>query len=153
MKKTVFCLALLSCTVTLPSCAWQEVGNTEQEETTPLATKEAHEDNIIYLHKYQTRFGSTQEAFKSLIQHGNVVVDYYADWCPPCRRLGDVIKDIAKKYPDIRIVKVNIDKCTEVSTGLGSIPVLVFFKDGREIKRVTGAQTKNELTKLLQTLY
>ena len=150
MKKTLFCILILSCTVTLPSCAWQEE---EQIEPSEMATKGTHENNIIYLHEYQTRFGSSQEAFRSLVNRGNVVVDFYADWCPPCKKLGGTIEQIASNFSDITFLKVNVDHCKEVSTGIRSIPVLAFYKNGQEVKRVTGAQTKNELIKLLQTIY
>ena len=150
MKKVLFYTILLSCTAILPSCAWNEQ---EQAEPSEMTAKSSHENNIIYLHEYQTRFGSTQEAFKSLTQRGNVVVDYYADWCPPCKKLGTTIEQIASNFPNVTFLKVNVDECKEVSTSIRSIPVLAFFKDGHEVKRITGAQTKNELTKLLETIY
>jgi len=63
MKKVLFYTILLSCTAILPSCAWNEQ---EQAEPSEMTAKSSHENNIIYLHEYQTRFGSTQEAFKSI---------------------------------------------------------------------------------------
>ncbi len=70
----------------------------------------------------------------------NFVVDLYADWCMPCKRLGPVLEKIAESEKNIEFCKINIDKCKDVAEELEvmSIPCVVFFKEGSEVDRTVG---------------
>lgn len=77
-----------------------------------------------------------------------VLVDFYADWCPPCRRLAPVIDELAEEYDgDVRFVKVNVDDNASLAVqfGIQSIPTLIFFKGGEEVAKTVGAPPKPRL--------
>lgn len=77
-----------------------------------------------------------------------VLVDFYADWCAPCRRLAPVIEELAEEYDeDMRFVKVNVDDNTSLAVqfGIQSIPTLIFFKEGQEAAKAVGAPPKPRL--------
>lgn len=75
------------------------------------------------------------ENFDEIIKN-RVLVDFYADWCGPCKMLGPVLE----KVNDIDIIKVNVDMYGELSRkyGIMSIPCLILFEDGKEVKRNLG---------------
>ncbi len=74
-----------------------------------------------------------------------VLVDFYADWCAPCRRLAPVIDELAEEYEgDMRFVKVNVDDNASLAVqfGVQSIPTLIFFKGGQQVAKTVGAPPK-----------
>ena len=75
------------------------------------------------------------ENFDEIIKN-RVLIDFYADWCGPCKMLGPILD----KINDIYIIKVNVDKYEELSRkyGIMSIPCLILFENGKEIKRNLG---------------
>ena len=81
--------------------------------------------------------------FDEEIKGKKVLVDFYADWCGPCRMMGTVLE----KVENIEILKVNVDKYPELSQkyGVMSIPNLTIFENGNPIKKHIGFMDKNEL--------
>ena len=73
-----------------------------------------------------------------------VIVDFYADWCSPCKMLGPILESIAEERKDIKIVKVNVDENSKLANEFRaySIPLLVFFEDGKEVNRLAGLRSK-----------
>ena len=84
--------------------------------------------------------------FYTLIQQ-RILVDFYADWCGPCKRLGSILEDI----DGIDILKVNVDLFQDISNkyGVMSIPTLILFDNGNEIKKCIGFKTKEELEEFI----
>lgn len=81
-----------------------------------------------------------------------VMVDFWADWCGPCRMLGPVIEDLADRYEGKAVVgKVNVDDEQELAIryGVMSIPTVIFFKDGKEIDRKVGVMPESAFTEVL----
>ena len=80
-----------------------------------------------------------------------VLLDFYADWCSPCRLLLPIVKNIAEENPQYVIGKINIDESPELAAqyGVSSIPTLVVLENGREIKRSLGAKPKPQVLKML----
>ncbi len=77
-----------------------------------------------------------------------VLVDFWADWCGPCKMLSPIIADIAKEYEGrVKVGKVNVDEEQELAMKyrVASIPTLVLFKDGQAVKRSVGAVPKNQI--------
>ena len=80
-----------------------------------------------------------------------VLVDFYADWCGPCRMLSPVIESVANERDDILVAKVNVDENAELASEFGvvSIPMLVVIKNGEIVNRSMGARPKSQVLALL----
>mgnify|MGYP006309280491 CR=1 FL=1 len=78
-----------------------------------------------------------------------VLVDFFADWCPPCRRLGPTLESLAEDLEGrLAIVKVNVEKSSLATQyGVMNIPTMILFKDGEEVSRITGNRPKRALMK------
>ena len=96
-----------------------------------------------------------KESFdKALEQGGLMMVDFWAAWCGPCRMLGPVVEDLAKRYDGKAIVgKVNVDEEQELAIryGVMSIPTVIFFKDGKEIDRKVGVMPPDTFIQVLDS--
>ncbi len=73
-----------------------------------------------------------------------VLLDFYADWCGPCRMVGPIVDEIAKERDDIVVGKINVDEEEELAGKFGvfSIPTLVVMKDGKVVAQEAGAKPK-----------
>jgi thioredoxin 1 len=80
-----------------------------------------------------------------------VLVDFYADWCGPCRALSPVLEEVARENPGAKIVKVNVDENPELALQyrVDSIPRLIVFKGGRPVAQHSGMANKSYLKALL----
>lgn len=89
------------------------------------------------------------EKLEELTKEGIVLVDFYADWCGPCKMLGKVLEDI-----DLNVVKINTDKHTELAQKFGvmSIPTVVIYKDGEVVDKFIGFRSKQEIIDLVNKL-
>jgi thioredoxin 1 len=84
-----------------------------------------------------------------------VLVDFYADWCGPCRMLKPTIHEIASEYEGrVAVVSVNVDNAGDVAEkyGISSIPDIRIFADGKSVERLIGVRTKKDYTDLLDKL-
>ena len=94
-----------------------------------------------------------KESFDKALDQGKLMmVDFWADWCGPCRMLGPVIEDLADRYEGKAVVgKVNVDDEEELAIryGVMSIPTVIFFKDGKEIDRKVGVMPESAFTEVL----
>jgi thioredoxin 1 len=95
----------------------------------------------------------TTDTFESEVLQSEtpVVVDFWAEWCGPCRAVAPVLDQIAAEREDLRIVKVNIDEEPALAQryGILSIPTIVLFKDGEPHAAAVGAQPKRMLEQSL----
>ena len=80
-----------------------------------------------------------------------VLIDFYADWCGPCRMVAPIVEEIAAENDDIVVAKVNVDDQPELASEFGvfSIPTLVVLKDGKVAARSTGARPKAQIQAML----
>jgi thioredoxin 1 len=82
-----------------------------------------------------------------------VLVDFWAEWCAPCRMLGPTIDAIAEQFVESAgVVKVNVDDNTSTAQryGIKGIPTLILFSAGKEVERVVGATSKESISKMIQ---
>ena len=82
--------------------------------------------------------------FDTAIQSGFALVDFYADWCGPCKMMSPIVDEIADERTDVTVAKVNVDESSELASRFGvvSIPTLIIFKDGKEAGRIIGFKPK-----------
>lgn len=81
------------------------------------------------------------------------VIDFWAEWCGPCRAIGPVIEELSKEYSDkIKVGKVNVDHNPQLSInyGITSIPAILFIKGGKVVDKLVGAQPKANFVKKIE---
>ncbi len=90
------------------------------------------------------------EDLEKVIENGIYIVDFYADWCGPCKMLGKVLESL----DNINIIKVNTDTHQDLAIkyGIMSIPTVIFFKNGIEYRKEVGFKTKEELEHILSEI-
>ena len=81
-----------------------------------------------------------------------VLLDFYADWCGPCKMVAPVVEEIAELRGDVFVAKINVDEEEALARSLGivSIPTLMVFRDGKLHKQAVGFRSKEELLRLLE---
>lgn len=80
-----------------------------------------------------------------------VLIDFFADWCGPCKMLAPVMEQVAEEHTDIEVVKVNVDEVPELAQmyKVASIPTLVFLKNGQLVKEHVGFVSKAEINNMI----
>jgi len=94
--------------------------------------------------------------FDDFISKGNSVVDFWAEWCGPCKMLKPVFEDVAKEMKGkIKFGKVDIEDGQEIAERFGvmSVPALVFFKDGEQVEASSGFVDKKTLTRMINSVF
>ncbi len=81
-----------------------------------------------------------------------VLLDFYADWCGPCRILSPIVEEIAKEHPEYKVCKLNVDEETLLAGAFEvmSIPMLLVFENGKVVAKSLGAKPKAQVLALLQ---
>lgn len=94
----------------------------------------------------------TASTYDKEIEKGVVLIDYWATWCPPCRKLNPILEEIAKEYEGkVKIGKLDVDANRKfvASQKIQSVPTLILYKNGKEIGRIVGGTSKESLKKIL----
>ena len=96
----------------------------------------------------------TKENFEKEIMESDrtVLIDFYADWCGPCRMMGPIVEEIAAEHPEYKVAKVNVDEEPELAAKFGvmSIPALFVIKEGKTVAQSLGAKPKAQVLALMQ---
>ena len=89
-----------------------------------------------------------EQNFKKLIQEPTILVDFYANWCGPCKMLSSILEKVSS---DIKVIKVDVDKFEKLSReyGIMSIPTVILFKNGEEVKRNIGFMSQEQVEKFI----
>ena len=101
---------------------------------------------MAVLHPTKENFNQIESA------PGRVLLDFYADWCGPCRMVAPILEEIAAEHPEFTIAKINVDDQPELASRFGvmSIPTLVVLEDGNIVHQSSGARPKAQILALLQ---
>ena len=94
-----------------------------------------------------------KENFQNEVLNSNkpVLLDFYADWCGPCRMVGPIVEEIAGERSDIKVGKINVDEQSELAAQFGvmSNPMLAVIKNGEVVNRSVGARPKEQILAML----
>ena len=90
--------------------------------------------------------------FKEKISKGKVLVDVFGTWCMPCKQLAPLLEEVSNEIKNIKFYKLDVDKSPDTAQEyeIRGIPTLILFQDGKEVKRITGVTSKEDLKKQLQ---
>ncbi|MDR2123333.1 MAG: thioredoxin [Flavobacteriaceae bacterium] len=99
----------------------------------------------------------SDQSFKDEVLSSNepVLVDFWAEWCGPCRSLTPIVEELSEEFKGkVKVAKIDIDTNQEVSVeyGIRNIPTLLFFKNGQVVDKVVGVQSKEKLAEKMQAL-
>lgn len=85
------------------------------------------------------------------VQSGKVLLDFYADWCGPCRMIAPLLEQVAAEHPEVTVAKINVDEAPALAQrfGVASIPMLVVLQDGQVVNQAVGARPKEQIEQLL----
>jgi len=89
--------------------------------------------------------------FEEKTKEGVVLVDFYADWCAPCKIISPIVDEISEERDNAQVFKVNVEDSAEASVkfGIRSIPTLIVFKDGEVFDKIVGSANKEQLNNLI----
>lgn len=95
----------------------------------------------------------TSDNFKEEVLNSDktTIIDFYADWCGPCKMMSPIIDEIAKENENVKVGKLNVDEAQGIATGYNvmSIPTIIIFKNGIEDKRFVGVTSKENILNVL----
>ena len=94
----------------------------------------------------------TRDSFQEKAGKGSVIIDFYADWCGPCRKLGPIFEELSHEMNGVKFFKVNVEDAPDLAAefNVQAIPTLLFFKDGDLVDRLMGGLAKDELRSLIE---
>ena len=96
----------------------------------------------------------TSETFEEEVLQAevSVLVDFYADWCGPCRMMSPMVEEISEEQPEIKVCKLNIDESHDIAElyGVMSIPTFIAFRNGAVKNRILGTKPKSALLALVR---
>jgi len=96
-----------------------------------------------------------KSSFKKIISSETpVLVDFFADWCGPCKMLAPILKDVKEELGDaVKIVKIDVDKNQSIASKyqVKGVPTMLLFKDGKQVWRQSGVLQKNDIVKIIES--
>lgn len=130
MKGLIIAIVVVAALAFLAIRAWNKMKNTPVAEDSHLIEQ------------------LTEQNFNNKIKKGVVLVDFWADWCMPCRMMAPILNEVAEASEgQATVYKLNVDEYQQVAAkyGIRNIPTMILFKDGKEFERLVGMKTKESL--------
>ncbi len=130
MKILIIALVVVAALAFLLIRAWHKMKNTPVTEDSHLIEQ------------------LTEQNFNNKIKKGVVLVDFWAEWCMPCRMMAPILNDVAEATEGkASVYKLNVDEQKQVAAryGIRNIPTMILFKDGREVEKIVGMKSKESL--------
>ena len=121
------------------------VNDTQINQNINNENKEENKVNILKV----TGKNFEEEVLKS---EKPVLIDFYAEWCGPCKMMAPIIEKVAENNEEVKVVKINVDEAQDIAMKyqIMSIPTLVVIKDGKESKRTVGLMSQADIEKLIK---
>ena len=135
MKIIVIVLVIIATVAFMMIRSWHKIKNTPVPEDNELIEK-VSADN-----------------FDARIKKGVVLVDFWAEWCMPCRMMAPVLNEVAQETEGVASVyKLNVDENQQVAArfGIRGIPTMILFRDGREVERIVGMKPKEYIISAIE---
>jgi thioredoxin 1 len=94
----------------------------------------------------------TDNTFTDETSTGIVVIDFWAEWCGPCRMLSPILEDLSKEMTNVQFKKINVDENPIIAGSLGitAITTVIIYKDGRPVERIVGLLPREHIKKIIQ---
>ena len=94
-----------------------------------------------------------RDEFNEIVKEGYTLVDFFANWCGPCKMLAPVLEEVSAEYPNVDFIKVDVDEEGNLAAeyNVMSIPTLYLLKDGKVVAKTGGMQPKASLKKFLDS--
>jgi len=130
MKGLIIAIVVVAAVAFLFIRAWQKMKNTPVVEDSHLIEQ------------------LTEQNFNNKIKKGVVMVDFWADWCMPCKMMAPILNEVAEAAEGEAVIyKLNVDEQRQVaaSYGIRNIPTIIVFREGKEVERLVGMKTKEVL--------
>ena len=140
----VVALILVSCSMS---------AKPEKNETEKVSSAQGE---VIVLNKadFLSKVYNYEKNQTQWVYEGNkpAIIDFYADWCGPCKMMGPVVEEIAEEHSDVKVVKINVDNAEDIAIKyqIMSIPTLVVVKGGQEVNRSIGLISKEKIEELIE---
>jgi thioredoxin len=158
IKKYFLSAALFAtCILTFTSCGNGKTKNDVSDKTSAIASQEAQKESVkpLTADEFKTLVADYQNDKDKYIGTKPCVIDFYADWCGPCKQMSPVIEALAKEYAGkVLFYKVNIDNAAELADayGIESIPTFFFCSTNGKIDTQLGSQPKENLDEIIRSL-
>ena len=143
-------LLMVVAALILVSCSMS--AKPEKNETEKVSSAQGE---VIVLNKadFLSKVYNYEKNQTQWVYEGNkpAIIDFYAEWCGPCRMVVPLVEEIAEERSDIKVVKINVDEEQELAMQFGvmSIPTLVVMKNGKVVNQATGARPKAQMLAML----
>jgi thioredoxin 1 len=97
----------------------------------------------------------SEKDFNKFVKSGDCIIDFWAEWCGPCKMIKPVFDEAAEKFGKIKFGKVDVDNNIELAQSrmVMSVPALLFFKNGEEVERVVGFMSAGELAVKIEEVF
>ncbi len=97
---------------------------------------------------------SEEKELNEIAKEGITIVDFYANWCGPCRMLAPILEELEEERNDVKIVKVDVDDARELAVKykISAIPTLIVFKDGNVVANEVGFMSKDDLNTMINRI-
>jgi thiol-disulfide isomerase/thioredoxin len=156
IMKSTYLIILSICAISLTSCA-------PTEKTNPASTTQAKSGiqwsqwlgQVVELSDLIPSFESPTQALQEALKNQYVIVYFYGDSCPPCRRMAPSFSSVATQFDNVLFLKINAGKFETLFRAYGGrqIPYLLFFKDGVQVNRYTGLLSEKALQSVVHETF
>ena len=144
---------LIACVAMFTACGGNKKEVKQQDSENPKSEELVAGSIILNSADFTQKVADLSKEWKYLGDKP-AVIDFYADWCGPCKMVSPVVDQIAKEHPEYKIVKVNVDEQPELASkfNIMSIPALFVVKNGEIVNKSVGAKPKSKILEMLKVV-